>query len=180
MTTFMFVFIGAVVILLVGIILFGVIGSARKLRNFDDLQNRLEAVNTEALRNLLDPVQDSYLAQRLTPGQLRSVRRERSIVAIEYVWKIARNAALIMSAAELASRSPSQDVAASAVRIANAALRTRFLALQTVGHLALTVVLPGRPVGESVLRKYVDLDSDIHSLTLAKAHSTSNPTRIAG
>ena len=180
MTTFMITFIGIVVILLLGIVLFGAIGAARKLRKFEDLQKRLQAVNTDALRNLLDPAQDSYLAQRLTPAQLRSVRRERAIVAIEYVWKIGRNAALIMSAAELASRSQSPEVAASAVRIANAALRTRFLALQTMGKLAIGVLLPGRPVGESVLQRYVNLDSDIQTLAVATARTTTSPTRIAG
>lgn len=158
----------AVVLLFLFTILFiGARGFAEKLNGLDELSSRLKPVNVEALRNLLDPAQDVYLVQRLSKRDLRSVRRERAIVAIEYVWRIAGNAALLMRAADLANRSSSPEIATAGARIANSALRTRLLALRTLFSLTLAVILPGQPLGSTVLQQYTSLDTDVHLLTLA-------------
>jgi hypothetical protein len=154
------------------VLLIGVRGYTDKFESLDELSSRIEPINVEALRNLLDPAQDDYFVRHLNPRDLRWVRRHRNLVAIEYVRRIARNAAQVIRVAELATRSSSREIASAGSRIANSALRTRLLALKTLSMLWLGVVIPGRPLGVPMLQQYANLDSEVYLLSRStRSHS---------
>lgn len=158
---------GSILLFVGTVLVIGARGYADKFESLDELSLRIKPVNVEALRNLLDPAQDDYLAQNLNSDDLRSVRRSRNLVAIEYVWRIAGNAAQVVRVAELASRSASPEIASAGIRISNGALRTRLLALKTISVLLMGVVIPGRPFRVPVLQHYSNLNSEIYVLTEA-------------
>lgn len=160
--TTVFVFLGTVLFL--G--LRGFVGRA----DVRGLSTRLKPVSIDAMRNLLDQEQDRYLASRLTPVQMRHIRRERAIVLIEYVWRIAQNAALALQASESLSRSRSREMAEKGVQIANTALRIRLLALYSLWFLTLSVVWPRAPLSINIVDGYSMLSFDIDFLNAA------NPT----
>lgn len=156
--------IGSILLFLAAVLVIGARGFADKFESLDELSSRVKPVNVEALRNLLDPVQDDYFAQYLAPGDLRRVRRSRNLVAIEYVWRIAGNAAKAIRVAELASRSASPEITSAAIRISNDALRTRLIALRTITILVVGVVFPGPPLRVPVLQQYTSLNTEIYLL----------------
>jgi hypothetical protein len=159
------VLMGLIVAFLVTVLVVAARGYADKFDSVDELSSRLAPVNLEALRVLLDPAQDAYFAQHLSSRDLRSVRRSRNVVALEYVWRIAGNAAQIIRLAELASRSPSPEISSSAARISNDALRTRLLALQAISILLWGIVMPGPPLLRvPMLQQYTNLNADICEL----------------
>lgn len=156
--------IGSILVFLATVLAIAVRGYADKFDSLDELPSRLAPVNLEALRNLLDPVQDNYFEQHLSARDLRSVRRGRNLVALEYVWRIAGNAAQVIRVAELASRSSSTEISSTASRISNDALHTRLLALQTISILLFGIVIPGPPLRVSVLQRYSNLNAEIYLL----------------
>jgi hypothetical protein len=156
--------IGAILVFLATVLVIGVRGYADKFESLDQLSLRISPVNVEALRNLLDPVQDEYFAQNLASSDLRWVRRERNLAAIEYVWRIARNSAQVIRVAELASKSASPEIASAGIRISNDALQTRLLALKTVSILVAGLVFPGRPLHVPVIQQYSSLNAEVYSL----------------
>lgn len=129
------------------------------------LSTRLKPVNIDAVKNLLDADQDRYLASRLSPAQMRDVRRRRAIVLIEYVWRIAQNAALVLQASESLRRSGSRDLAEKGLQVSNAALRIRLMALHSIWVLSLSLVWPGAPLATDFIDGYSNLRFDIDYLT---------------
>jgi len=156
--------IGSILVFLGTVLVIGLRGYADKFETLDELPSRLQPVNLEALRNLLDPAQDDYFARRLDSTDLRSVRRERNLAAIEYVWRIARNAAQVIRVAELATKSSSREISAAGARIANSALQTRLLALKTISILLLGAVIPGAPLRVPMLQQYTSLSTEVSLL----------------
>lgn len=165
-----------ILIFSIAILIIGVHGFTEKLNAPDELATRLRPINIEAFRNLLDPVQDAYLAKHVTGRDLRSVRRERAMIAFEYVSRIAVNAALVMQAAELARRSTVPEIAGAGARIANIAVQTRVLAVRALISIALSVIFPGRPLGAPILQQYCDLDVDISLFAATVSHAPGKGT----
>jgi len=164
--------IGSMLLFLAAVLVVGTRGFADKFESLDDLSSRVKPVNVEALRNLLDPVQDDYLAQHLAVGDLRWVRRSRNLVAIEYVWRIAGNAAKAIRVAELASKSRSPEITSAAIRISNDALHTRLIALKTISILVVGIVFPGPPLRVPLVQQYTSLNTEIYLLReTTRSHS---------
>ena len=159
-----FLLLGAVVLFIITILIVGIRGYRDRFESIDRLASRLRPVNIEALKNLLSEEQDRYFALNLSADELKSVRRERNLVAVEYVWRIAKNASLVTRVAELASRSTSPEVASTGERIANAALQTRLLALRTTFLLVVGLVFPGRPLRLPNLQNIASLNKEVNSI----------------
>jgi hypothetical protein len=156
--------VGSILVFLATVLAIAARGYADKFDSIDELSARLAPVNLQALRNLLDPVQDEYFAQHLNYRDLQSVRRGRDLVALEYVWRIAGNAAQIIRVAELAAKSSSPEISSNAARISNDALRTRLLALQAISILIVGIVIPGPPLRVPMLQQYTNLNAEIYLL----------------
>lgn len=138
------------------------------------LSTRLKPVNIDAVKNLLDPEQDRYLSSRLSASQMRDIRRRRTIVLLEYVWRIAQNAALVLQVSESLRRSESPEMSEKSAQISNMALRIRLMALSSIWFLALSMIWPGTPLSTSVAEGYSVLRFDISYLTIKKP-TTSRP-----
>ncbi len=160
----------AVFVFLSALLLVGARGFSEKLASVEELSWRLEPVNLEALKNLLNPDEDLYLERHLDRRELRSVRRERAVVAAGYVWRIAGNAAHVLHAAELAAKSATPEVAEEGARIAAYALRTRLMALKAMAVLGGSFLFPGRPGAAGLLEGYSALSLDIYYLTHSIPH----------
>ena len=155
----------SILVFVATLLLIGVRGFRNAPESLDQLPSRLKPVNVEALLNLLDQEQDAYFAQCLSPGELRWVRRNRNIVAIEYVWRIVENAALLVRVGELAMKSPSLEISRAGEQIANSALHTRLLALKTTAHLAGGVIIPGPPMSIPMAQDYLNLNTQLFRLS---------------
>ncbi len=167
-----FILISVVCIFLATCVVLAARGFGQKLDSLDSLPGRLAPVNLDAIVNLLDPEQDLYLQERLRPRDLRMIRRERALVAAGYVKVIARNAAVLVRAAQLAAYSSDPELAAAGKRMGMEALQTRIRALQAIGKLYLEAIFPGPPKALKVLRQYESLDGNTYYLTgRAKAES---------
>ena len=64
------------------------------------LAARIQPIDVEAFRNLIDPAEDEYLRRRLTAGEFRRVRRQRLHAMAAYVQTAGRNAAVLILIAQ--------------------------------------------------------------------------------
>ncbi|HMK28780.1 MAG TPA: hypothetical protein VK473_03780 [Terriglobales bacterium] len=133
-------------------------GQSALVSNLDDLGGRTHRVDVEALRNLIDPEQELYLRTKLTPGDFRRLQRQRAWASIEYVGRIAHNAAVLLRLGEAARKNPDPRIAAAAQDIVDSALRVRIFALLALTRLFAQVALPGTATSASdIFQKYQQL-----------------------
>ncbi len=139
-------------------------GFVGNLRSVEDIGTHIRPVNVAALENLLDPGQDAYLARNLNARDLRALRRERALVAMEYVARIAKNSAYFMRAGVLAMRSSDPAMVAAGRQLVNPALQTRLIALRAWTALAFQAMFPGAPQALAFLQNYSELTSGAMTL----------------
>ena len=153
-------------------------GEAAKVNVLEDLGGRSEPVDIEAFRNLIDSEQDAYLRSQLAPGDFRRIQRLRAWAAIEYVERIARNAAVLLRLGEAARKSANPEVALAAQDIVNSALRVRIFALLALAKLYAQLALPG--MGSSaadIFQRYEQLTYAASSL--ARLQWPANAGRVS-
>ena len=148
-----------VVVIGVLLLLFAVLGlSVRRVRrtaSWEVLQARLMPVDVEAFRNLADPAQERFLRTRLSHRQYLKVQQARRRAMIEYLHRVAHNAAVLIQAAEAARTSADPAVARSGADLASTAVAARLYALAALARLYLGLLLPFVPLScESVLEIY--------------------------
>ena len=94
------------------------------------LSARIQPIDVEAFRNLVDPAEDDYLRLRLPPPQFRHVRRQRLLAMAAYVKAAGRNADVLMRIGHAALASPdARAVQAAQQLVSEAALLRRNAAL---------------------------------------------------
>lgn len=106
------------------------------------LAGRIRPVDVEAFRNLMDPAEESYLRENLSPADFRTIRRERLRAALAYVFCVAGNAAILVRIGEAARHSPEPSIAQAGERLVESALRLRLAAFQAVAKIYLGILLP--------------------------------------
>lgn len=156
--------IASVILFVATLLWIGLRGATASPETWEEVASRLKPVNVEALLNLLDEQQDAYFARSLSAEDLRWLRRQRNVVAIEYVWGIVQNAALVIRVAELAMKSPMPEIAQAGGVIANSALTTRLLALKTLFYLGLGVIVPSPPLRVPMVQDYLNLNTQVFRL----------------
>jgi len=107
---------------------------------------RIQPVDLEAFRNLIDPEEEEFLRVNLPAADFRKIQRERLRAAVEYISCARDNAAVLLHLAEPARRSTEPAVAEAAARLINDAVSLRLYALLVIPKLYVGMVLPGRPV----------------------------------
>src|SRR5216683_6892409 len=85
--------------------------------NLDELAAQLKPIDVNAFRNLIDEREEVFLRERLPAKEFRSLHRERTLAAIEYVWCAAQNAAILIRLAEAAKLAPDPAVSAAAEKL---------------------------------------------------------------
>ncbi len=119
----------AFAVLALGIGYWAVRGQRVALQAPADLERFAAPVDLAAFQALLDPANEAFLREHLTAGEVRAFQRQRARVAAGYVQRVARNAAVLTTLAELADR----------------AVQLRLLALLAYVRLRVEVLHPAIP-----------------------------------
>ncbi len=139
-------------------------GRALTTGQLENPSQHLRSVDVEAFRNLIDPAEEEFLRVRLLPAEFRRIQRERLRAAVEYVWAVAQNAAILLQVGQGARQSSDRETAASGQNLVEAAFRLRLYALQALMVLYLGILLPGRRI--SVVRIAEGYEQMTHQVTM--------------
>ncbi len=111
-----------------------------------------------AFRNLVDPAEDTFLRDSLSPKKFRRIKRQRAWAAILYAREVGKAATALAKVGQVARRSPDAKVATSGVQLTENAFRLRLQTVDVTLRLLTGVLLPGlqsptlRPVVEQYER----------------------------
>jgi len=118
-------------------------GHAEAISNLDDLSGRTQPIDLAAFRNLIDPAETAFLRSHLRSQDFREIHRERTQAAVEYVQRIALNAALLLRLGQAARTNPDPEIAKAAQSMIERALVVRMIAMQALVKLKLQALFPG-------------------------------------
>jgi hypothetical protein len=138
-----FVLVGFAVLALTLILLAAARGRSAAVENVTGLQGRTQAVDLLAFRNLVDPHEEEYLREKLSPREFRVIQRERLRTALAYVNCVGANAAVVLRLGEAAQRSPDPEVATAGQELVNSALWLRVYVLYAAVKLSTGMLIPG-------------------------------------
>ncbi|MFB3812630.1 MAG: hypothetical protein ACE14L_00850 [Terriglobales bacterium] len=109
------------------------------IKGVDDIPTYTHPVHMPAVLNLLDESQIEFLRDRLPPPDFNALQRKRIRVLIQYVDRMAANAAVLQRVGDVARHSADSRIASAAKELATLALQTRVYAfvarLQLFGTL---------------------------------------------
>ena len=125
-------------------------------RDLDQLASRLQAVDVNAFRNLIDEREEEYLREHLPQREFRGIQRERKLAAIEYIRCASANAAILIRLAEAAREDPDPAVAQAAEKLFDNALRVRLYSFRVVPRLYAGLLFPGASLVPSDLADAYD------------------------
>lgn len=120
-------------------------GQRVALRAPADLERYAQPIDLAAFQALLDPNNETFLAEELSPRESRAFRRKRARVAAGYVRGVARNAAILTTLADLARASSDPETSRAGAELADRAVQLRLLALLAWARLQVEVVHPEIP-----------------------------------
>jgi len=175
--TLAIVLVVAAVITLI-LILRGVVSSSVQISAGTTLAHQIQPIDVEAFRNLTDPAEDDYLRQRLPASELRRVRRERLRAMAVYVQVAARNATVLIHAAQGALNSSDSYTASAARELVSDALHLRRNAAFALVRIYVALAWPnaGFPAAP-VLDGYRQLHGS--AMLLGRLQSPATPVRIS-
>jgi hypothetical protein len=137
-------------------------GHAEAIASLDELKGRTQPVDLASFRNLIDPAETAFLRENLSPRAFRSVQRDRTLAAAEYVRRIASNAAVLLRLGQAARMNPDPAVARAAQEIAERALAVRMTAMRALLLLHLQAYLPDvRIPGDGIYDTYRRLTDSV-------------------
>lgn len=156
----------------VGLLLRAARGPGAAVDNLEELPGRTQPVDLAAFRNLIDDSEEEYLRVRLPRREFRRLQRQRMRATLEYVQRVALNAAILLRLGESARTSPDPAIAQAAQELANRALRLRLYALLAEAKLRAGLLLPGaRLSSAAVLDRYQRLTEAVARLCRAQRPS---------
>jgi hypothetical protein len=118
-------------------------GQHVRIQEISQLEACTQPVDLPAFRNLVDPEEEKFLREHLSPAEFRRLQRERMLAAAEYVRRTAHNAAVLLNLGEAVRRQTDAEIADSACQLVNSALRLRRNAFLALGTLYLRILFPG-------------------------------------
>ncbi len=89
------------------------------------LTSKIQPIDIEAFRNLIDPAEDDYLRRSLPAAEFRLVQRRRLRAMAAYVQTAARNAAVLVLVGQSALTAADAQTVEAAHRLVNNALLVR-------------------------------------------------------
>jgi hypothetical protein len=107
------------------------------------LASRLQSVDLDAFRNLIDPDEEEFLRSNLPPAEFRPIRRQRLRAAVDYVAGVSQNAAVLLQLGLAARLSADPRVADAGRQLVDDAVRLRLYSLVAVAKLYTRIVVPG-------------------------------------
>jgi hypothetical protein len=149
-------------------------GRAAAYSEVDELLGQTRQVDIEAFRNLTDPAEEEFLRANLSPGEFRSIQRERLRVAVEYINSAAHNAAILLRVGELARQSSDPEIVHAGQQLLDSALRLRLYALLTTTRLYVGIALPGTRLADNTLLDGYQRLRALASRVLVMQHAPSH------
>jgi hypothetical protein len=124
-----------------------------------DVESLLRPLHLPAVLSLIDSRHEEVLRDLVSRGEMRTIERARTKALIEYFSRIATNSAVILRAAQTATRSANDPVLRQrSSELARLALRTRISAIRALSALYLGLIWPGYIPGlRNVGRSYENL-----------------------
>jgi hypothetical protein len=142
------------------------------------LAARIEPIDVEAFRNLIDPAEDDYLRRRLPPAEFRVVRRQRLRAMAAYVHTAGRNAAVLVRMGQAALAANDASTAEAARRLVDNALLLRRNAAFALLRIYIALAWPNSGLAaESILRGYEKLNGS--AMLLGRLQDPTTPVRIS-
>lgn len=151
---------------------------SRSLRLRDANSPRIEPIDVEAFRNLVNPTENEYLHRWLPSVEFRRVQRERLRAAAAYIRVAGRNATVLIAIGQTALAANDEKTAEAARQLVDSALLLR--RNTTFALMKINCALAWPSVGLSatpVLVGYERLNRS--AMLLGRLQNPSVPVRIS-
>jgi hypothetical protein len=139
---------------------------------------KIQPIDVEAFRNLIDPAEDDYLRSRLSASEFRLVRRQRLRAMAAYVQTAGRNAAVLVLMGQGALTAPDAETAEAARRLVDNALLLRRNAAFALFRIYVALAWPNSGFAAvPVLHGYERLNGS--AMLLGRLQRPAVPVRIS-
>ena len=164
--------------LVLGFIVWVAVSRSLQISVSSTLAGKIQPIDVEAFRNLIDPAEDEYLRRRLPAAEFRVVRRQRLRAMAAYVQAARRNAGVLVLMGQSAAAADDAQTAEAARRLVENALLLRhnatFALLRIYGALA----WPGSPLAAApILQGYERLSGS--AMLLGRLQNPAAPIRLS-
>jgi hypothetical protein len=142
-----------------------------------ELPAKTQVIDLAAFGNLIDPAEEEYLREKLSPPEFRSVQKSRLRAAIAYLNALSANAVLLVQLGETARHDANPQVAEAGLQLINNALRVRLYVISARARIYVALVVPGLRVSPSrVSHSYEQLTFAVSRLGYLQKNSAGQPT----
>jgi hypothetical protein len=142
------------------------------------LAERIQPIDIEAFRNLVDPAEDDYLRRRLLRSEFRTVQRERLRAMASYVQVAGRNAAVLVRIGQSALAANDPRTAEAARQLVDSALLLRRNAALALIKIYGALAWPTSGVAATpILHGYERLSGS--AMLLGRLQNPALPVRIS-
>ena len=142
------------------------------------LAARIQPIDVEAFRNLIDPAQAEYLRRRLPASEFRLVQRQRLRAMAAYVQTAGRNAAVLVMIGQNASTSADAQTGEAARRLIDNALLLRRNAAFALLRIYIALAWPNSGLAAAhFLDGYERLNGS--AMLLGRLQNPAVPVRIS-
>ena len=142
------------------------------------LAGKIQPIDVEAFRNLIDPAEEEFLRRRLSASEFRVVRRERLRAMAAYVQAAGRNAAILVRMGQSALTASDAPTAEAARQLVDNALLLRRNADFVLLRIHFALAWPSSPRSAAqVLRGYERLNGS--AMLLGRLQNPAAPVRIS-
>jgi len=161
------------------IIVFGIaVSRSLQISRSSSLSGTIETIDVEAFRNLVNPAENDYLRQRLSPTAFREVQRKRLRATASYVRVAAHNATVLVMIGQTALASEDPTTAQAARQLVEDSLLLRRNATLALMKIYLALVWPNSGLAASpVLHGYERLNGS--AMLLGRLQNPVVPVRIS-
>ncbi len=133
----------AIAFFALGILVYVAIRGRARAVDLEGAVNDFRSLDIEAFRNLVDPAEEAFLRDHLSPRKFRAIKRQRMWAALTYAWEAGRAAKALAKVGQAAQRSLDPKIAASGVQVTENAFRLRWQTVRVGLHLFTEILLPG-------------------------------------
>jgi hypothetical protein len=161
------------------VVILGITVSTRlQLSPGSALARKIEPIDIEAFRNLVDPTENDYLQRRLSSAEFRKVQRERLRAAAAYIRVAGRNAAVLVAIGQAALSASDGATVDAARQLVDNALLLRRNASVALLRIYFALAWPHSALAVApVLHGYEQLNG--RAMLLGRLQNPAVPVRIS-
>ncbi|MGA7754646.1 MAG: hypothetical protein WCB05_17565 [Candidatus Sulfotelmatobacter sp.] len=165
-------------VLAVAYLVYAPISRRRQAPSDASLATRIQPLDIEAFRNLIDPAEREYLRHRLPGREFRKVQRQRLLAMAAYVKAAGQNAELLIDIGNQSLSASDPRTAEAARQLADNAHALHVNARYAVYRIRIAWLWPdfGRPA-VAILHGYEQLNGS--AMLLGRLQNPSTPVRIS-